>query len=273
MGKRIPVIVNGQRQVLWNETKEIENPVIIWRRMMESERQQDEPCPVREQQEPQGGRDSGQDVPPPGVDVPIRPQGPHPPNHNNKTGRRGTECRDRWRLGVEIVAVVIGVVGLYALIQTLSETRNQVNIAQRSLEVSTRAWMNISHGKLVSALVSDAPVKVGITLRNVGKTPAQDVTANLAVGPHPKCECAPLGKIESFGSIGPGAKVTVTGDINPHPLATIESVEQGRLNISFCGEILYKDEFSQRRRTTFNLSYTPNEEKKFTVCPNGNFME
>jgi hypothetical protein len=99
------------------------------RKEMASERQQDEPTPIRPQQESQGSSNPSQDVPPSTIVIPISPQSPQPPYRKKKTGHKGAECRDRWRLGVEIVALFVGAIGLYALIQTLSETRKATDAA------------------------------------------------------------------------------------------------------------------------------------------------
>jgi hypothetical protein len=148
-----------------------------------------------------------------------------------------------------------------------------VDTARRSLEVTTRPWVSIFETKLQSDIVPDMLPLFQTFLRNVGNTPAQNVSAYFAVGTFNKCVCSPSSQKETFGSIAPGTERNITANMAPQTLEAIEQLRQRNLTINLCAEILYEDGFSKHRRTTANLYYSPSENRRFSICPNGNTME
>jgi hypothetical protein len=157
--------------------------------------------------------------------------------------------------------------------KTAEATAQSVATAQRSLEVSMRPWVDISGTMLQSDIVPDVLPLFETHLKNVGKTPAQNVTAYFAVEVLKKCVCSPSSQKEAFGSIGPGAQRDITANMKPFPVDVVEQVRQRSLTVNLCVEILYEDDFSKHRRTTANLYYSPHENRKFSICPSGNTME
>jgi hypothetical protein len=166
-----------------NMGRRIPNPVSIGS-VMESERLQDKPTPIRPQQEAQGGSNPSQDVPTPTIVIPISPQGPQPPTTQEEARQCRAEHRDGIRLGVEIAALLVGTVGLFALIQTLGETREQVNVAKSTLQVAQRPYVSL--GKADGTLVEYVPPPEGerkgallVFFQNTGATPALSFLANV----------------------------------------------------------------------------------------------
>src|SRR4051812_47484989 len=119
MGKRRPIIIRDERR---RHTVSTYPP------------QQQGSESVAPQQAAEERGDSRENVPPTTVKVPPGPQGPQPPPRPRKTYRRRRECRDRWKLGVEIFTAVV--VLAYTTVAALQRLQ-----MRWSLEQAERAWM------------------------------------------------------------------------------------------------------------------------------------
>lgn len=131
--------------------------------------------PVHEQRNSAESTNPGEDVPPPAVIVPPRPQGPQPPPDKDETRERRTERRDRIRLGVEISAVLVGLVGIGGLFITFQEMQETNRIARQALETQERPWIEVDVKLATPVIFYDhGGIYVGIDLllKNVGHTVA-----------------------------------------------------------------------------------------------------
>lgn len=138
------------------------------------------------QQQAQGGGDRSKDVPPETVTVPPSTEGPQPPAPKKKTGRQGTECRDRWRLGVEILALLVGILGFIGLLLTLREARRATEAAiqstkaardtltetKKSFRLDQRPWVGLDQIDIPDKPTAGSAFRIKVSLRNSGKSPA-----------------------------------------------------------------------------------------------------
>lgn len=135
--------------------------------------QQQESESIAPQQCTDEGGNPRENIPPVAVEVPPRPEGPQPPRRSHKSRRQGQECRDRWKLGVEIfTAVIILAYTTVAALQWLQ--------MRWSLEQAERAWMVF--GDLTAPgdtleerrkiYVADGRAHLMATFFNVGRSPA-----------------------------------------------------------------------------------------------------
>jgi hypothetical protein len=134
---------------------------------------------------------------------PPTPQNPQPPNNKQRAYRGRAECRDRWKLGVEILTFVVvlayTVVAYHQWKTAIDATRAtqttaiaaktqgdsallSAQIAQQQLMLSERPWIKIKH-LIVKPLTFDHPAWKGNvatvtlegTMENVGQSVALDV--------------------------------------------------------------------------------------------------
>lgn len=134
--------------------------------------------PVHEQRETREGANPSKEVTPSAVVVPPSPQGPQPPPNKDEARERRTERRDRMRLGVEILAVIVGLVGIGGLFVTFRETQETNRIARQTLEVQERPWITVSATLSSSFTFSEdgaADVGVRLLLENVGHSVATGI--------------------------------------------------------------------------------------------------
>lgn len=151
---------------------------------------QQEDGTVYQQQSPQRGSNSGQDISAATIGIPIRPQGPQPPRHKKKTRDKGRDCRDRWRLGAEIATAIIGVIGLGALIVTLDQSRRateaalqSVAIARKQMELSERPWITVDASLTDRVEFGDngGYMVAWVSLKNIGHSVATGILVDLDV--------------------------------------------------------------------------------------------
>jgi hypothetical protein len=234
---------------------------------MESEYLQDEPATKRPQQESQGGSDPGQNISPARVVVPISPQGPQPPTTEEEARQRRADRRDGIRLGVEIAALFIGTVGLFALIQTLSETRRSVDVAVDNAHMDQRAWVIPSKVIVPPEVKEGVPLVFGVQVVNSGKTPALNMGIVVVgeVWPRsrsfvPRFKGVPVTSPErSIGTLLP--TTPVTAPMEP-TILTKEQSERFRSNavvLYLYGEVSYQDVFNKPHCTMFCFTYAPKE--------------
>jgi hypothetical protein len=145
---------------------------------------QDDPPPKTPQQNAQDSRDAGQYVLTPGVRSPVSSQNPESPPPERSTYEDRAERRDERRLKVEFIALLVGFVGLIGLGYTLSETRRQANIAERSLQVTQSPYISLGKADGIIAeyvLPPEGATKGAMYLfiQNTGNAPALSFLANV----------------------------------------------------------------------------------------------
>jgi hypothetical protein len=94
---------------------------------------------VYEQRNTAEGSNPSKDVPPSTIVVPPSSQSPESPPDKDEARHRRIERRDQIRLGVEILAVFVGLIGIVGLFVTFQETQETNRIARQTLEVQERA--------------------------------------------------------------------------------------------------------------------------------------
>lgn len=142
--------------------------------------------PVHEQRNSTESTNPGKDIPPPTIVVPPSPQGPQSPEDKNEARERRAERRDRMRLGVEIFAIIVGLVGIGGLFVTFRETQETNRIARRTLEIQERPWISVDVN-LSSPVIfykdGSAEMEVSFSLKNVGHSVATHVWEQMQIVP------------------------------------------------------------------------------------------
>jgi hypothetical protein len=201
VGKRVSMIVDGKLKFLWRypcsrSQREAEEFFMRWVRLGSVEPPTSQHVgTIDQQQKAEDSGKSGQGIPSAAVDTPVRPDGPKSPPRKKKAGRQGTECRDRWRLGIEFVVLVVGAISLGLLFFTLQETiqatraatlaakaaqdqattaKIEALIAQKQMELSERPWVSVEVAAATPLSIdkNGLHLMVLFTLKNLGHSPA-----------------------------------------------------------------------------------------------------
>lgn len=145
--------------------------------------------------QPQAGRgsDARKGTNPARVGIPVGPHGPQSPTTEQEAREERAECRDRWRLRIEIATAVIGMIGLAALVVTLDQARiateaavQSAVTARRQLELSERPWITATV-TMTSPFSVERLLAFEVSLKNVGHSVATDISVEAAIilYPHP----------------------------------------------------------------------------------------
>jgi hypothetical protein len=100
---------------------------------------------IDQQTRPTNGGDSSKDILPSSSDNPPTPQNPQPQKGKKRTYRSRQECRDRWKLGVEIVTfLVVAIYTVVAYRQWRAMVASNDNTT-KALQITQRAYVALGN--------------------------------------------------------------------------------------------------------------------------------
>lgn len=162
-----------------------------------------------------------------------------------------------------LVAVCLSLVftgwAAYAATVAAKAAERSVSVAQDTAQMQLRAYLNYDQATLFD-FETDCPF-LQISIKNYGHTPAYEVRFRIGIGlvmaPTHRPAPPPLKEWQDFGVVAPQAPVVMQRTlINPSiPVSAKQSVKTGGAGVFVSGEIVYRDAFDNRRRTTFLCLY------------------
>jgi len=222
--------------------------------------------------------ENGKEKPAPVVTSVLHRPKPEIEEENARHARH--TARDRVRLAVECLALVVGAVVAFANVQLWIQTRESTRIAGiaakaaqegakasadqseatkqsiqatvNSFQLDQRAWVAL--GDIVFTAKTTEPIKVTIVVKNVGRTPAMDVISVIGLAEKPKGREIALtdikypGNPSYFGALYPSVSTLIGKNLErttPTQAADIENWKSGATIVYIFARVTYKDVFNE----------------------------
>lgn len=185
-------------------------------------------------------------------------------NQQSPTRPTGLEKAEKWAVIAAAIMAVIGVVG-----SSCASYRASL-LAERSLRISSRAWISIGGYELDHEPVDGEKIGVRVTVTNTGSTPAVDVITKtrLSVLDEPiedDWHAAPAGTEAAV--VFPGATSNSVAPTLDIPIGTTADYEKGDLHVWITGLITYKDVFGGSHYVQFCATHDASQEPElFSNC-------
>ncbi|HUT75991.1 MAG TPA: hypothetical protein VM221_14285 [Armatimonadota bacterium] len=157
-----------------------------------------------------------------------------------------------WLMGVFTVVLAITAVLQYLVLrQTIAMSRND-----------QRAWVGAIDPVVVQ--LKDASLRVSVTIKNLGRTPALNVVPQIHVRTLPASDSfAPSLPTkptdpDTRAALQPGQQLTLgPGEVPPIPVNLANEINAGNTRFYAFGEVFYDDAFGESHTTTFAFMLLP----------------
>ncbi|MDF1750053.1 MAG: hypothetical protein P1V34_14365 [Alphaproteobacteria bacterium] len=175
---------------------------------------------------------------------------------------------------ISAIAAGISGIAVYFLVKTLEATRaavdeakaatkvaqDTVKITERTAKAQLRAY--ISPEKVSFYTHHEEWLSVGVVLKNVGQTPANEIASKLECAIIPTQKVSnyqfPIDDLSPLGTLGPSQVVTIRFiQPNGNDFADCSAgIEQNRQTFVVWGAVRYVDVFGDEQATTFRYKYS-----------------
>jgi hypothetical protein len=157
-----------------------------------------------------------------------------------------------WSLSDKIAAIAI-IVGFLQFVALILTVRVMVLTARRQL----RAYISVDTCPVKDANGNEIANQTGVSIHNVGQTPAHDLSSWLGIGLHEYPLRSPLRVLPEthqriVSVLNPGDQKTQIVEW-PTDRPDPAGVKAGTIAVYLWGEVSYKDAFGIRRRTKFRF--------------------
>lgn len=141
-----------------------------------------------------------------------------------------------------MLLVLIGIGGIWAALRTLGAIERQANIMDKALKVIEAADVAIESVSLVPAGAINPDSHIGLRLKNVGRTRAENVRSYIVttIPGCPNSEPSP----DTFSIAAGGTQLV--GFLNFRQFLneeTFRKIENGIISVRFSGKVTYEDRF------------------------------